>query len=149
MLALNPSVLNASPTGGNDVGIPREEAAPPILVGIPNPDAALPILVGIPKPEVAFPMPVGNPIVFPIPLKFKLAGLDIGFVIFKLGAVKDFKDKFGAVPVKKLGVLVPTLTDGALKLIEGEEKVVDDNDTDGAFTTDSTFILSSQKYSTA
>jgi hypothetical protein len=60
----------------------------------------------------------------------------------------DLKDKSGAVPVKNLGALVPTLTDGVLTLIEGEEKVVDDKDTDGALTTDSAFILSSQEYST-
>jgi hypothetical protein len=135
MLALNPSVLSASPTGGKDVGIPSEDAAPPMLVGTPKPDAAPPILVG-------------TPIVCPIPLKFKLDGLDIGFVILKLGALMDLKDKSGAVPVKNLGALVPTLTEGVLTLIEGEEKVVDDKDTDGALTTDSAFILSSQEYST-
>jgi hypothetical protein len=142
ILALNPSVLSASPTGGKDVGIPSEDAAPPMLVGTP-------------KPEVTPPILVGTPIVCPIPLKFKLDGLDIGFVIFNLGALIDCSDKFGVWPLKKDVGAVPTLSDGDLIFRDVDppkDGVADtlgvENDTDGALTTDKILILSSQKYST-
>jgi hypothetical protein len=76
-------VFNAWPGGGNEVGIPTEATAPPILVG--------------------------TPILEPTPLKLKLLGFVIAEFILTVGVDVALNDRSGAVDVTNFGVDTPTL----------------------------------------